>query len=36
MPLVPVITLAIGSLVVLGMLYFAFSGPSPQIGRAHV
>ncbi|WBH16775.1 type II secretion system F family protein [Sphingomonas radiodurans] len=30
MPLVPVITLAIGSLVVLGMLYFAFSGPSPQ------
>lgn len=30
MDLLPVIFLAIGSLAVLGMIYFAFAGPSPQ------
>jgi tight adherence protein B len=30
MPLLPVITLAIGALITLGLLYFALSGPSPQ------
>lgn len=30
MPLVPVFTLAVGALIVLGMLYVAFAGPSPE------
>lgn len=30
MPLLPVITLAVGALITLGLLFFAFAGPSPQ------
>jgi tight adherence protein B len=30
MPLLPVLTLAIGALITMGLLIFAFAGPSPQ------